>query len=149
MCINVRNNVSNRTVYASFKHTFSIPSLLNFSFLVLLEYFGTFCFFCLPVLPSYWRRDIIKKRYTKRSTKSWFLFGRFVTGHFGCPLVPAQEWTNLVIQTGNWQPVFIWREKPVLLAFSSNLTISVPASYPVFCMKWREISWVIFCGTNF
>jgi len=43
MCINVRDNFSNYTVYASFKHTFSISSMVNFSFLV---FFGTFCFFC-------------------------------------------------------------------------------------------------------
>jgi len=39
----------------------------------------------------------------------------------------------LVIQTGKLQPVFILREKPVLLALLSNLKIPVPASYPVFC----------------
>ena len=55
----------------------------------------------------------------------------------------------LVIHTGKWQPVFIWREEPVLLALLSNLTIPVPASYPVFCIKWCEMNWVIFCGTNF
>ena len=42
------------TVYASFKHTFSIAMLMNFSFLEFFVYFGTFCFFCLPFLPSYW-----------------------------------------------------------------------------------------------
>jgi len=47
---------------------------------------------------------------------------------------------KLVIQTGKLQPVLIWREKPVLLALLSNLTIPVPASYPVFLTKWREIS---------
>jgi len=46
----------------------------------------------------------------------------------------------LVIQTSKLQLVFIWREKPVLLALLSNLTIPVPASYPVFRTKWREIS---------
>ena len=50
----------------------------------------------------------------------------------------------VVIQTGKLQPVFIWCEKPVLLAILSNLTIPVPASYPVFRTKWRKISWVIF-----
>ena len=34
---------------------------------------------------------------------------------------------SLVIQTGKLQPGFIWREKPVLLALLSNLTIPVPA----------------------
>ena len=48
--------------------------------------------------------------------------------------------TSLVIHTGKVQPVFIWREKPVLLALLSNLTIPVPASYLVFRTKWREIS---------
>ena len=47
---------------------------------------------------------------------------------------------SLVIQTGKLQPVFIWREKPVLLSLLSNLRIPVPASYPVFRIKWREIS---------
>ena len=47
---------------------------------------------------------------------------------------------NLVIQTGKLQPVLTWREKPVLLALLSNLGIPVPASYPVFRTKWREIS---------
>jgi len=56
---------------------------------------------------------------------------------------------KLVIQTGKLQPVFIWWEKTVLQALLSNLTIPVPASYPVFCMKWCEISWVVFCGTKF
>jgi len=46
----------------------------------------------------------------------------------------------VVIQTGKLQPVFIWREKPVLLAVLSNLKIPVPAQYPVFRTKWREIS---------
>ena len=38
------------------------------------------------------------------------------------------------------QPVVMWREKVVLLALPSNLTIPVPATYPVFRTKWREIS---------
>jgi len=46
----------------------------------------------------------------------------------------------IVIQTGKLQPVLIWREKPVLLALLRNLTIPVPASYPDFRTKWREIS---------
>jgi len=46
----------------------------------------------------------------------------------------------LVIHTGKLQPVLIWREKPVLLALLNNLGIPVPASYPVFRTKWREIS---------
>ena len=46
----------------------------------------------------------------------------------------------LVIHTGKLQPVLIWREKPVLLALLSNLGIPLPASYPVFRTKWREIS---------
>ena len=36
------------------------------------------------------------------------------------------------IQTGKLQPFFIWREKPVLPDLLINLTIPVPASYPVF-----------------
>jgi len=48
--------------------------------------------------------------------------------------------SKLAIQTGKLQPVFIWREKPVLLALLSNLTIPVPASYLVFRTEWREIS---------
>jgi len=63
--------------------------------------------------------------------------------------LPAHHMNPLVMQTGLFQPVFIWREKPVLLALLSNLTIPVPASYPVFCTKWREIRGEIFCGTNF
>jgi len=47
---------------------------------------------------------------------------------------------TLVIHTGKLQPVLIWREKPVLLSLLSNLGIPVPASYPVFRTKWREIS---------
>jgi len=47
---------------------------------------------------------------------------------------------EVVIQTGKLQPVFIWREKPVLLSLLSNLRIPVPASYPIFRTKWREIS---------
>jgi len=46
MYINVRDNFSSYTVDASFKHIFSIPVMLNFSF---LEILGTFCFFCLPL----------------------------------------------------------------------------------------------------
>ena len=74
-------------------------------------------------------------------------------GHMPC--APTSEWSNrreresLVTHTGKLQPVLIWREKPVLLALLSNLGIPLPASYPVFRTKWREISWVIFCSTIF
>ena len=54
--------------------------------------------------------------------------------------VHEQQRRFLVIQTGKLQPVLIWREKPVLLALLRNLGIPVPASYPVFRTKWREIS---------
>jgi len=64
-------------------------------------------------------------------------------------LVPVTTQSWLVIHTGKLQPVLIWREKPVLLALLSNLGIPVPASYPVFRTKWREISWVIFSSTIF
>ena len=37
--------------------------------------------------------------------------------------------TSLVMQTGKLQPVFIRREKPVLLALLSNLTIPLPMTY--------------------
>ena len=47
---------------------------------------------------------------------------------------------SLVVHTGKLQPVLLWREKPVLLALPSNLGIPIPASYPVFRTKWREIS---------
>jgi len=47
---------------------------------------------------------------------------------------------TLVVHTGKLQPVLLWREKPVLLTLPSNLGIPVPASYPVFRTKWREIS---------
>jgi len=53
MYVNVRDNFSNYTVYACSKHTFSIPLMLNFSFLVFLEYLGAFAFsvflFCHPI----------------------------------------------------------------------------------------------------
>ena len=49
-------------------------------------------------------------------------------------------WGFVIIQTGKLQPVFIMREKPVLLALLSNLGIPVPASYPVFRTKRGEIS---------
>jgi len=50
----------------------------------------------------------------------------------------------VVIQTGKLQPVqvFVWCEKPVLLALVRGLTWQIPASYPVFRTKW--LSWVIF-----
>jgi len=47
-----------------------------------------------------------------------------------------------------WQPVLIWHEKPVVLILLSNLTWQIPASYPGFHTRWREISWVILGGTN-
>jgi len=46
----------------------------------------------------------------------------------------------LMIQPGKLQPVFIWREKRVLLALLNNLTIPAPSSYPVFRTKWCKIS---------
>jgi len=54
MYINVKIFFFNFTVYAFFKHTFSMAVLLNFSFLGFFVYFGTFCLFGLPFLPSYW-----------------------------------------------------------------------------------------------
>ena len=63
----------------------------------------------------------------------WFLKGK--RGHyqwFFFPFSGQISRSQVVIQTGKLQPVFIWREKPVLLALLSNLTIPVPASYPVF-----------------
>ena len=54
-------------------------------------------------------------------------------------IVAAREW-SVVVHTGKLQPVLLWREKTVLLALPSNLAIPIPASYPVFRTKWREIS---------
>ena len=45
----------------------------------------------------------------------------------------------IVIQTSKLHPVFIWREKPVLLALLSNLKIPVPVACPFFRTEWREI----------
>ena len=56
------------------------------------------------------------------------------------PLSLKEAHKILVIQTSKLQPVFIWREKLVLLALLSNLKILLPASYPVFGTKWRAIS---------
>ena len=67
--------------------------------------------------------------------------------HIGANLRGRLHWhykefkpKSVVIHTGKLQPVLIRREKPVLLALLSNLGIPVPASYPVFRTKWREIS---------
>ena len=73
----------------------------------------------------------------------------FVMLHELIDTVSSWDPLDLVIQIGKLQTVFIWREKPVLLALLSNQTIPLLASYPVFPTKWREISWVIFCGTDF
>jgi len=49
------------TVYASFKHTFSVALVLNFSFLEFFVFFGSFCFFCLPFCHPTGGRDSLKK----------------------------------------------------------------------------------------
>jgi len=36
------------------------PTAANISGKILLEYFGTFCFFCHPLLASFWGRDSLK-----------------------------------------------------------------------------------------
>jgi hypothetical protein len=62
MNINIRDIFFNFTVYASFKHTFSVAVMLNFSFLEFFVFFGSFCFFCLPFCHPIGGRDSLKKR---------------------------------------------------------------------------------------
>ena len=57
-----------------------------------------------------------------------------------CILMSPYSLFPVVVHTGKLQPVLLWGEKPVLLALPSNLGIPIPASYPVFRTKWREIS---------
>jgi len=59
MYINIRDILFIFTVYASFKHTFSVAVVLNFSF---LEFLVFFCFFCLPFCHAVGGRDNLKKR---------------------------------------------------------------------------------------
>jgi len=59
MYFNVRDNFSNYTVCASFKRTFSIPVMLNFSFLVFL---GPFAFSVFLLWHPIGGRDSLKKR---------------------------------------------------------------------------------------
>jgi len=50
------------TVYVSFKHTFSVALMLNFSFLEFFVFLGSFCFFCLPFCHPVGGSDSLKKR---------------------------------------------------------------------------------------
>jgi len=60
------------TVYASFKHTFSVALVLNFSFLEFFVLFGSFCFFCLPFCHPIGGRDSLKnERFTKKTRPRW------------------------------------------------------------------------------
>jgi len=46
------------SVYSAFKHAYSIPHMPK---ILVLDLFGTFCFFYLPFLPSFGGRDKLKK----------------------------------------------------------------------------------------
>ena len=61
------------------------------------------------------------------TTWSLILSGTGCTYHVTTNLRSTKDRFRIVIQTGKLQPVLIWREKPVLLALLSNLTIPVPA----------------------
>jgi len=71
MYINIRDIFFEFTVYASFKHTFSVAWVLNFSFLEFFVFFGSFCFFCLPFCHPMWERDSLKKRKIHQENKGW------------------------------------------------------------------------------
>ena len=89
------------------------------------------------------KRVVPAKMFVKMSHKFY---------HFPFYLHPFLSWgsvrpngfiysgSSIVVHTGKLQQVLLWREKSVLLALPSNLVIPVPASYPVFRTKWREIS---------
>jgi hypothetical protein len=62
MYINIRDIFFKFTVYASFKHTFSVAVMLNFSFLEFFVFFESFCFFCLPFCHPIGGSDSLKKR---------------------------------------------------------------------------------------
>ena len=72
---------------------------------------------------------------TRGELHRWSNFGRaIILGVF------INAVAGLVVHTCKLQPVLLWREKAVLLALPSNLGIPIPASYPVFRTKWREIN---------
>ena len=69
MCMNIRDFFLNLL----YKHLLNTNSqlLLCVSFLVFLEFFGSFCFLCLPFCHAVGGRDSLKKRKIHQENKGW------------------------------------------------------------------------------
>ena len=86
------------------------------------------------------KRVVPAKMFVKNESINFIIFRSNCTLFcLGVQFLPT-DLSQVVVHTGKLQLVLLWREKPVLLALPSNLGIPVPASYPVFRTKWREIS---------
>ena len=71
-CVKLHNNVEFffgvHCVSSCQVHMFNFTTI---SFLEYFWYFRTFCFFCLPFLPSFWGRDSMKKQRFAKSAYNW------------------------------------------------------------------------------